>query len=69
MISAMYCGFRPALFRLSLMLRLSLWFLTMSGSGSGGVLVEGDVEHPVQRVLDGPMAAYGLGELERGHGA
>jgi len=41
----------------------------MSGSRSGGVLVEGDVEHPVQCVLDRPMAAYGLSELKRGHRA
>jgi hypothetical protein len=37
------------------------------GSGSCGVLAEGDVEHPVQAVLDGPMAAHGLGEFARRH--
>ena len=30
---------------------------------SGAVLVEGDVEHPVQRVLNRPVAADGAGEV------
>ena len=42
---------------------------TVSGSRSCGVLAEDDVEHPVQGVLDGPVASHGAGELGRAHPA
>ena len=37
-------------------------FLAMAGSQAGLIVAEGDVEHPVQAVLDGPMIA---GELQQ----
>ena len=38
-------------------------------SDTGLVVAEGDVEGPVQAVLDGPVAAYGVGGLRGGEGA
>ncbi len=41
----------------------------VTGSEAGLVFVEEDVEDPVQAVLDGPVAAGGLGEVLGGKGA
>ena len=34
----------------------------VAGAGAARVLAEGDIEDPMALVLDGPVAAHGLGE-------
>ena len=41
----------------------------MALAETGLVVGEGDVEHPVQAVLDGPVLADGFGGVGRGEGA
>ncbi len=40
----------------------------MAGPQAGQVLLELDIEHPVELVFDGPVAAHGAGETGRVEG-